>query len=101
MMEQNDNNAVNCTWTVFFALSTAYRHLTFENGTDVFPYGDGSSSVELSKRQLHVEERHTAKDGHQNVRDEESTWTEMHKVSQGCCTQELTAFGFMAARFRT
>lgn len=50
-----------------------YHHLTFENGTDVFPYGDGPSSVELSECQLHVEERHTAKDGHQNVRDEEST----------------------------
>lgn len=81
MAEQNDNNAVNFTSSVFFGLSMTYGHPTFENRTDVFPYRDGSSSVELSQRQLHVEERHTAKDGHQNVRDEESTWTEMHKVS--------------------
>lgn len=51
--------------------------LTFENGTDVFPYGYGTSSVELSQCQLHVKERHTTKDGHENVWDKESTWTEM------------------------
>lgn len=74
-------------------------HITFENGTDVFPYGDGSGSVELPQRQLHVEEWHTAKDGHQNVRDKESTWAEMHKVSRRCCM--FTCNGFITARYRT
>lgn len=50
--------------------------LTFENGTDVFPYWYGSSSVKLSQCQLHVEERNTTKDGHQNVGNKESTCTE-------------------------
>ncbi|KAG7244053.1 hypothetical protein INR49_006214 [Caranx melampygus] len=54
-----------------------HRGLTFENGTDVFPYGYGTSSVELSQRQLHVKERHTTKDGHENIGNKESTCTEM------------------------
>lgn len=75
MEEHKDNDAVNLHLTCvgFFGLSMTCCHITFENRTDVFPYGDGSSSMELSQRQLHVEERHTAKDGHQNVRDKEST----------------------------
>lgn len=39
----------------------------------MFPYGDGSGSVELSQRQLHVKERHPTKDGHQNIGNEEGT----------------------------
>lgn len=45
----------------------------------MFPYGYGSGSVELPQRQLHVKERHAAKDGHQDVGDEESTCTETHE----------------------
>lgn len=61
-------------------LRSVVQGLTFENGTDVFPYGYGSSSVELSQCQLHVKEWHTTKDGHQNVGNKESTCTEMHEV---------------------
>lgn len=39
----------------------------------MFPYGNGSGSVELSQRQLHVKERHPAEDGHQDVGNEEGT----------------------------
>lgn len=39
----------------------------------MFPYGYGSSSVELSQRQFHVKERHPTEDGHQNVGNEEGT----------------------------
>lgn len=64
----------------FFWLSPAQcEGLTFENGTDVFPYGYGPGSVELSQCQLHVKKRHTTKDGHQNIGNEESTCTEMHE----------------------
>lgn len=52
---------------------TICEGLTFENGADVLPYGYGSGSVVLPQRQLHVEERHATKDGHQNVGNEEST----------------------------
>lgn len=55
-----------------------WSSLTFENGTDVFPYGYSSGSVELPQRQLHVEERNTAKDGHQYVGNQERTWRETH-----------------------
>lgn len=47
----------------------------------MFPYGYGSSSVELPQRQLHVKERHTTEDGHQNVGNEESTCTGTHKAA--------------------
>lgn len=50
-----------------------YEGLAFENGADVFPYGNGSGSVVLAQCQLHVKERHATEDGHQNVGDEEST----------------------------
>lgn len=50
------------------------RGLTFKNGTDVFPYGYGAGPVELSQRQLHVEEGDAPEDGHQDVGDQESTW---------------------------
>lgn len=49
----------------------------------MFPYGYGSGSVELSQSQLHVKERHTTKDGHQDVGNEESTCTEMHEGTHG------------------
>lgn len=49
----------------------------------MFPYGYGSSSVELSQRQLHVKERHATKDGHQNVGNEESTCTEIYEGTYG------------------
>lgn len=52
--------------------------LTFENGADVFPYGYGSRSMELPQRQLHVEERHATKDGHQNVGNEKSSCVETY-----------------------
>lgn len=67
-----------------YLLSSAVWGLTFENGTDVLPYGYGSGSVELSQRQLHVKERHATEDGHQNVGDKESTCTEMHKGTCYC-----------------
>ena len=52
---------------------------TFENGTDVFPYGYGSGSMELPQCQLHIKERYATKDGHQNVGNKESPCTEMHE----------------------
>lgn len=58
---------------------TICEGLTFENGADVLPYGYGSGSVVLPQRQLHVEERHATKDGHQNVGNEESTCNRRHK----------------------
>lgn len=49
---------------------------TFKNGADVFPYGYGSGSVELPQSQLHVKEGHAAKNGHQNVGNQESSCTQ-------------------------
>lgn len=59
--------------TEFPPLSSSVWSLTFENGTDVLPYGYGSGPVELSQRQLHVEERHATENGHQDVWNEEGT----------------------------
>lgn len=56
---------------------------TFENGADVFPYGYRAGSVELPQCQLHVEERHTTEDGHQNVGDKKSSCTDMHQGKGG------------------
>ena len=47
--------------------------VTFKYWTDVFPYGYGASSVELSERELHVEQRDAAEDGHEDVGNKEST----------------------------
>lgn len=42
---------------------------TFEDGAYVFPYGYGTSSVELSQCQFHVKEWHPSKNRHDNVGD--------------------------------
>lgn len=64
-------------WTESEQSSSSTLSPTFENGADVFPYGDGPGSVELSQCQLHVEERHTTEDGHQNIGNKESPCTDM------------------------
>lgn len=55
----------------------------------MFPYGYGSGSVELSQCQLHVKKRHTTKDGHQNIGNEESTCTEMDESMYGFYTEVI------------
>ena len=48
--------------------------LTLEDGAYVPPDGDAAAAVELSQRQLHVEERHAPEHRHQQVGQEERTW---------------------------
>lgn len=47
--------------------------LTLEDGTNVFPDGYAATAVELTKGQLHVEQRNPTKHSHQQVRQQEST----------------------------
>ena len=61
-------------------LGAIVKALTFKDGTDVFPYGYGAGPVELSQRELHVEERDAAEDGHQDVGDEEGACMERRGV---------------------
>lgn len=55
----------------------------------MLPYRYGSGSVELSQCQLHVKKRHTTKDSHQNIGNEESTCTEMHESMRGFYMQVM------------
>lgn len=57
----------------------------------MFPYGNGSGSVELSQRQLHVKERHPTKDGHQNIGNEEGTCGQTGE-SSSCFQVRVGAF---------
>ena len=61
-----------------FSLLNAVPHptaiFTFKNGADVFPNGDAAAVVKLAQGQLHVEEGNSAKDGHQEVGQQEGTW---------------------------
>lgn len=75
--ETRSHNGLNCFVGGAIISVEAY---TFKNGTDVFPYGYGSGSVELPQSQLHVKQGHAAKDGHQNVGDEEGSCTETHQT---------------------
>lgn len=61
----------------------------------MFPYGNGSGSVELSQRQFHVKERHPTKDGHQNIGNEEGTCGETSESSS--CFQVTVRVGAFAA----
>ena len=47
--------------------------VTFEHGADFFPDGDASTFLELAQSQFHVEERQTAEDQHQAIRNKESS----------------------------
>lgn len=47
--------------------------LTFKDGADALPDGDGTCPVELPQGQLHVEEGHPPKNSHQRVGDEEGS----------------------------
>lgn len=47
--------------------------VTFEYGADVFPDGNGTGPVELAQGELHVEERHAPKYGHEHIGDEKCT----------------------------
>lgn len=78
----------------FPPLSSSVSRLAFKNGTDVFPYGNGSGSVELSQRQFHVKERHPTKDGHQNIGNEEGTCGERSESSN--CFQVMVGVGAFA-----
>lgn len=47
--------------------------LTFKDGADALPDGDGARPVELPQGQLHVEEGHPSKNSHQCVWDEKGS----------------------------
>ena len=49
--------------------------VTFKEGADPAPAGDGPFAVVLSEGELHVEERDAAHDQHQHVGDEEGAWS--------------------------
>lgn len=51
----------------------AWGSLTFKDGADALPDGDGARPVELPQCQLHVEEGHPSKHSHQCVEDEEGS----------------------------
>ena len=42
----------------------------------MFPDGDAAAAVELAESQLHVEERNASEHRHQQVGQQEGTWTE-------------------------
>lgn len=49
------------------------RFITFKYWANVFPYGDGTCAVELTKSQLHVEEWYSPKYSHESVWDEKGS----------------------------
>lgn len=55
------------------ALARRWGSLTFKNGADALPDGDGARPVELPQGQLHVEEGHPSENCHQRVRDEKGS----------------------------
>jgi len=51
----------------------AWGSLTFKDGADALPDGDGARPVELPQGQLHVEEGHPSENRHQRVGDEKGS----------------------------
>lgn len=55
------------------AVAWGWGSLTFKDGADALPDGDGARPVELPQGQLHVEEGHPSENSHQCVRDEKGS----------------------------
>lgn len=54
-------------------MERGWESLTFKDGADVLPDGNGSRPVELPQGQLHVEEGQPSENSHQRVWDEKGS----------------------------